>query len=377
MRIAPPNVHAARLLRVRAALDAQRLDGLIVTNLQNVAYLTGLFASAAALVVTREDVRLVTDNRYSEVLQARVRDWPALTPILVPHGTSYDEVLVQQLRSLAGLRVGFEDADLSVRRLRYFETAATSGPQAELLPAAEVVEDVRIVKDEWELGVLRDAAGRLSDVAKCILPNALAGSTERGIVGDLEAAMRYAGFERPAFDTIVAAGPNAALPHYRSGDRRLEAGDLVLIDFGGVLDGYAVDMTRTVAVGAAGSRERQVIEAVAAAQKAAIHRAGPGVAPEAVDAAAREALADAGLGEAFVHSTGHGLGLDVHERPRIGPARPGVTEPLLEAGMVFTVEPGAYLPGWGGVRIEDDVVVTATGVEVLTDAPYDEWSVKI
>jgi Xaa-Pro aminopeptidase len=239
---------------------------------------------------------------------------------------------------------------------------------AELVAAPDPVGDLRVVKDAWELAVLRDAAGRLSDVAKCILPKALAGSTERELAGELEAAMRQVGFERLAFDTIVGSGPNAALPHYRSGDRQLESGDVVVIDFGGVLDGYAVDMTRTVSVGAPTARARQVLDAVAEAQAAAIRHAAPGIAPEAVDRAARDVLERAGFGDAFLHSTGHGLGLDVHERPRIGPARPGVTEPLLEVGMVFTVEPGAYFPKWGGARIEDDVVVTATGVEVLTDA---------
>jgi Xaa-Pro aminopeptidase len=213
---------------------------------------------------------------------------------------------------------------------------------------------------------LRDAAGRLSDVAKCILPKALAGRTEREVAGELEAEMRRVGFDRPAFDTIVASGPNAAMPHYRSGDRRLGAGELVVIDFGGMLDGYAVDMTRTLALGVGEPRANDVIGAVAEAQTAAIAAVRPGQAPEAVDRAARAVLERAGHGDAFTHSTGHGLGLDVHERPRIGPPRPGVSEPLLQAGMVFTIEPGAYVPGWGGVRIEDDVVVTAAGSEVLT-----------
>jgi Xaa-Pro aminopeptidase len=233
-----------------------------------------------------------------------------------------------------------------------------------------LVEDLRIVKDDWELGVLRDAAARLSDVAKCILPKALAGRTERQVAADLEFEMRRVGFERPAFDTIVASGPNGALPHYRSGDRTLESGDLVVIDFGGVLNGYAVDVTRTLALGGGGKREREAIDAVAGAQTAAIQAIRPGQAPEAIDRAARAVLERAGYGEAFTHSTGHGLGLEVHERPRIVPERPGVTEPPVEAGMVFTIEPGAYFPGWGGVRIEDDVVVTMAGSEVLTDVGH-------
>ncbi len=367
MQLAPPDVHAARLVRLRAALEALRLDGLLVTSLHNLAYVTGLFASAGAVIVTKDDVRLVTDHRYHEMLLGRVRDWPTLTPVVLPLGTSYDEILVRELRDLAGLRVGFEDAHVSVRRLRGLEGMGASGPFPDLIAAAELVEDLRVVKNEWELARLRDAAGRLSDVAKCILPKALAGRTERDVAGELESEMRVVGFDRPAFDTIVAAGPNAALPHHRAGDRRLAAGDLVVIDFGGVLDGYAVDMTRTLALGGGGRREKEVIGAVADAQAAALRAIAPGQAPETVDRAARAVLERAGLGDAFSHSTGHGLGLEVHERPRIGPERPGAPEPLLEAGMVFTIEPGAYLAGWGGVRLEDDVVVTATGSEVLTD----------
>lgn len=370
MRLASPDLHAARLVRVRAAVEARHLNGLLVTNLQNVAYLTGLFASAAAAIVTRDRLFVITDGRYDEALRARVRDWTVLTPVILPQGSSYDEVMVRELRAFAGLRIGFEDASVSVRRLRGFEAAERSGPFPELVAAPDLVEDLRVVKDTWELQLLRDAAGRLSEVAKCILPRALAGTTERGMVGEIEAAIRGAGFDRPAFDTIVASGPNSALPHYRAGDRRIESGDVVVMDFGGVLDGYAVDLTRTVVVGAVDARARAVIEAVAEAHRAAIAAVGPGVAPEAVDGAARDALTRAGLGEAFTHATGHGLGLDVHERPRIGPARDSVTEPLLATDMVFTIEPGAYLPDWGGVRIEDDVVVTATGSEVLTDVPH-------
>lgn len=368
MRIAPADIHAARLDRVRTALVARRLDGILVTHLQNVAYLTGLFASAAAAVVTCDDVRVITDSRYAEAVRLRASDWTVLTPVILPPGANYDDVIVAQLRELAGTRIGFEDDHVSVRRLRGFEAAGQSGPLAELVAAPELVEDCRVVKDRWELALLRDAGGRISDVAKCILPKALAGTTERELAGQIEAAMRRLGFAKPAFDTIVAAGPNAALPHYRAGDRHLASGDLVVMDFGGMLDGYAVDVTRTVAI-AGGQREHDVLAAVAAGHAAALRAVQPGVAPEAVDAAARDILRRAGMGDAFSHGTGHGLGLDVHERPRIGPARAGVVEAPLALDMVFTIEPGAYFPGWGGVRIEDDVVVTAAGAELLTDVP--------
>ncbi|MEZ5284086.1 MAG: M24 family metallopeptidase [Vicinamibacterales bacterium] len=179
--------------------------------------------------------------------------------------------------------------------------------------------------------------------------------------------LRQKGFERPAFDTIVAAGAHAALPHHRAGERRLEMGDLVVIDFGGVLRGYAVDMTRTVVLGPSTARQRACLGAVAAAQVAAFDAAAVGAAPEDVDAAARDTLGGYGMAEAFVHGLGHGLGLDVHELPRLTRRREGSAEPPLAAGMVFTLEPGVYFPDWGGVRIEDDVLATPAGPEWLTE----------
>jgi Xaa-Pro aminopeptidase len=184
-----------------------------------------------------------------------------------------------------------------------------------------------------------------------------------------DAELRRVGFQKPAFDTIVAAGPNSAVPHYRAGERRLADGDLVILDFGGMLHGYSVDMTRTVAVGGAGPRQRRVLEHVVAAQAAAFAAIAIGRAATDIDRAAREVLAREGLDDAFTHGTGHGLGLEVHERPRLAKYRPELAVEPLEAGMVFTLEPGAYLEGWGGVRIEDDVVVTPGGAEWLTNVP--------
>jgi Xaa-Pro aminopeptidase len=189
----------------------------------------------------------------------------------------------------------------------------------------------------------------------------------------IDVTLRRAGFDRPAFDTIVASGPNAALPHARPGERKLAEGDLVVLDFGGVYDSYCVDLTRTVSIGPAGERARQVHAAVREAHDRAIRIVAPGVSRFDVDAAARDALAEAGMGDAFGHGTGHGLGIEVHENPRIVRRRTDVDarDEALSAGMVFTVEPGAYFAGWGGVRIEDDVLVTDQGVEVLTKVTTD------
>jgi Xaa-Pro aminopeptidase len=188
--------------------------------------------------------------------------------------------------------------------------------------------------------------------------------------------MRSSGFSKPAFDTIIGSGPNGALPHATAGERLIAPGDLVVVDFGGVMDGYCVDLTRTFAVGPPSAEARRVHAAVLEAQRAAVAAVRPGVLAGDVDRAARSVLERAGLGEAFGHGTGHGLGIEVHEGPRVSRARPAglggdSAADRLEPGMVFTVEPGAYLPGWGGVRIEDDVLVTADGCEELTEATRD------
>jgi Xaa-Pro aminopeptidase len=195
--------------------------------------------------------------------------------------------------------------------------------------------------------------------------------TERSVAAAIEAAMREAGYERMAFDTIVASGPHAAMPHYRAGTRTLEAGDLLVLDFGGVLDGYCCDLTRTVSIGPPSREARRVYDAVRDAHAAAVAAVRPGVDASAVDAAARSLLTERGLGEAFGHGTGHGLGLDIHEEPRIAKPRADVPPVALAPGRVFTIEPGAYLPGFGGVRIEDDVLVTDSGCELLTTLPRE------
>jgi Xaa-Pro aminopeptidase len=244
----------------------------------------------------------------------------------------------------------------------------------ELVATDASVDRLRMVKDAFEVGVLREAARRLSEVARQVLADLPApGRTEQEVAADIDWRLKRAGFERTAFETIVAGGPNSALPHARPTGRRIEPGDLVLLDFGGVLHGYCVDLTRTVAVGPVGERERRIYGAVHAAQRAAIAAARAGTTSDAVDAAARDSLAQAGLAEAFGHSTGHGLGLEVHEEPRLGRRRPGGPEPTtLARGMVCTIEPGAYLAGFGGVRLEDDVLIDEERCEVLTDVPFDE-----
>lgn len=223
--------------------------------------------------------------------------------------------------------------------------------------------------------MLRRGAQLLSPVAVDVINDAKPGMTEQELAAKIDWRIKSAGFERCSFETIVASGPNSALPHAHPGERRLAEGDLVVLDFGGVYGGYCVDLTRTVALGEPDAEMARVYQAVLEAQKAAIAAVRPGVRAGDIDAAARTTLARHGLAEAFGHSTGHGLGVEIHETPRIGPRReaagdgPAPPDDMIEPGMVFTIEPGAYLPGWGGVRIEDDVLVTSDGVEVLTNVP--------
>lgn len=364
----------ARHRAIRNRLAALGLDGLVVTNPTNIRYLSNHAGSAGTLVVTHSEVHLLIDFRYEESVrsvQASDAACPGLRTWPVP--ASYDEALIDMLSGLTmPAKLGIEAAHLTVARKEWLERTSTSRGLALTWTSTErVVEQPRLVKDASEIATLRDAAARLTGVAESAFRSIRSGVTEREVAGSIEMAMRAAGYERLAFDTIVASGPNAALPHYRAGTRILKPGDLVVLDFGGVLDGYCSDLTRTVSVGAPTPDALRLHAAVRDAQRAAMEAVKPGVPATSVDGAARGLLESRGLGEAFGHGTGHGLGLDIHEEPRVGPPRSHSASVQLEPGMVFTIEPGAYLPGMGGVRIEDDVLVTGDGCEVLTSVPRE------
>jgi Xaa-Pro aminopeptidase len=370
MPVAPAASHLARHARLRHQLREASLDAILVTSLPNVAYLTGLFASAAGAVVSQERVILITDGRYLGIAEGLRAHVPGLELVITPASIPFDQAFADALGSFGKARVGFEITSLTVKRFRDLERRLSAAGAGCVLEGVEgVVERLRVVKDAWELETLTEAGRRLSDAAKCIIPKALAGLMERDVAAVIEAELRRVGFDRPAFDTIVASGPNSAVPHYRAGDRVLEAGDLVVLDFGGMFRGYAVDLTRTVTIGPAGRRERKLLEDVAEAQDAGFAAAQIGSPATDIDRATREAMSRAGLAEAFGHGTGHGLGLEVHEKPRIAQVRPELPGEPLEPGMVFTIEPGAYFPGWGGARIEDDAAVTPAGPVWLTDVP--------
>jgi Xaa-Pro aminopeptidase len=322
---------------------------------------------------------LILDFRYSAGAKAWW-DSPSGCPNgeIVPVDRTYDETLSELVSTLQLARLGIEGAYLSVNRAndlaRRLGTETAPG-SISLVPTDGLVERLRIVKDAHEVDMLRKGGQLLSAVAADVLGEITSGIKEHEFAARIDWRIKNAGFERCSFETIVASGPNAALPHAHAGERVMKEGDLVVLDFGGVYGGYCVDLTRTVALGPPDAEMARVYGAVLEAQRAAIAAVKPGVLAGDIDAAARDTLGRHNLADAFGHSTGHGLGVEIHETPRIGPRReatanaPAPADVAIEAGMVFTIEPGAYLPGWGGVRIEDDVLVTADGVEVLTNVP--------
>ena len=371
----PPTTDHLQLrhARLRAAVDALTLDALVVTHPPNIRYLTNHAGSAGTLVATADAMHLLVDFRYREAverIQASAAACPGLRVVDVP--ASYDEALLGCLQEIGVETVGFEAAHVSVAKHDWWQkTAHARGLSIGFRTTERVIEQLRMIKDAAEIAALRESARRIRPVADAAFAAARAGVAERQVAAAIEAAMRQAGYERPAFDTIVGSGPHSALPHYRAGDRVLTEGDLVVLDFGGVLDGYCSDLTRTVAIGSIAPEARRIYDAVLEAQRAAVGAVRPGVTTTEVDAAARGVLERHRLGPAFGHGTGHGLGLDVHEDPRITKPRPDVEAIPLAPGMVFTIEPGAYVAGFAGVRIEDDVLVTESGCEVLTDVPRE------
>ncbi|MBE55734.1 MAG: hypothetical protein CL479_04045 [Acidobacteria bacterium] len=375
-----------RLERVWEKLADEHLDAFLVTHVPNIRYLTNFEGSSASLLISRNGCNLVTDGRYltaaRELLQSS--HGPCHTEVRSV-ARSYEGTLGDLLVSSNAKRLGFESDRMTVQTHIHLSTALEralgSGRSVpELVATSRVVEKVRAVKDDYERSTLREAGRLLSMVAVDISRIIEPGCQERDVAIEIDANLRNAGFERPAFDTIVASGPNSALPHAQPSTRVFTEGDIVLLDFGGVLDGYCVDLSRVATIGTPSKVARRLHSAVAAAQEAAIAVVRPGVWASEVDGAARRVLEESGLGEAFNHGTGHGLGLEIHEDPRISKrdsdrkrAIAEGSDVLLVPGMVFTVEPGAYEPGQGGVRIEDDVLVTDEGYELLTDVRRDLW----
>jgi Xaa-Pro aminopeptidase len=348
----------------------EHLPAIVVSNPVNIRYLTGFAGSAGLLVCAPAGCWLVTDGRYDSAVREAVAAGQMAAVQVERVDQRYDVALAGLLRRLAFRRVAFEAGHVTVASIDGWRRAAGPEGDIEWVSTEGVVERLRVVKDDLEIALFRRAGPALAGVARRLDRWVRPGRTEIAVARDIDAGLERAGFSQPAFPTIVASGPNSAHPHARPGDRRLVRGDLVVLDFGGVLDGYCVDLTRMVGIGQVGREALALFDAVRAAHSAALATVRAGVSGADVDRAARQVLDARGFGPAFLHGTGHGLGLEVHEAPRLSRGTLGASDGL-EAGMVCTIEPGAYVEGLGGVRLEDDVLVTAGACEVLTEAPRD------
>jgi len=345
-----------RVAALVEGLTAAHLDGLLLTGLSNIRYLTGFSGSSALLVVSQRDLILITDFRY----QTQVVDEVGEFARVVIEPSSLWTGLWQQLAQLSGLQVvGFETAHIQHRD---FQRLLESGARWQWRPTVDLVETLRERKDESEIERIEQAADVATTALGRTLPQIRRGMKELAVAGILEKELRDAGSEGFAFPSIVASGPRSALPHAHSSARELENGDFLLMDFGAVVSGYCSDITRTVVVGTASDEQRGVYEIVRAAQERAAGAVRAGMTGRDADGLARDYIDRAGFGPLFGHSLGHGIGLEVHEAPRLARTAEGA----LVEGAVVTIEPGVYRPGWGGVRIEDDVVLTADGPRILT-----------
>jgi Xaa-Pro aminopeptidase len=351
---------AKRRRKLQAHLRHEGLTSLLVTRPASWYYLTGFTGDSGALLVSRQGATLITDGRFTE--QARME----ASGVKIVQQTGSVAVSVGAfLKGESGGKTGFDSAHVTVAQLSALRKSG--GSRVRWIASAGLVESLRGRKDAQELATMRGAAILAGRVLESALKLLKPGVRELEIAAEIEYQMRQMGATGPAFETIVAFGARSAFPHARATGKRLRKNELVVLDLGAILAHYCSDITRTVFVGRASQKVRRWHKAVQEAQAAAIGAVQSGVSCGAVDSAARQVLAGHGLDQFFIHSTGHGLGLDVHEDPRVAKGQ----QQLLQAGNVITIEPGVYMPGVGGIRIEDDVAVHAGETEVLTRIPRD------
>lgn len=348
-----------RLAALQHKLHTEEIDALLVASPANVRYLSG-FTGEGYLVVGRQEVLVSTDGRYKLEAENMV---DGCEPCF--HTGGHLAGAVEFLTRLGAGAVAFESDFLTYAQ---YDEVAGKLPDVPLRPAKGWVEQLRLVKDEGELNAMRAAAGLVDAALEQFIAGLEVGETERRMAWELETLMMEMG-TKAAFTTILAGGPSAASPHAVPGERRLAEGDMLKIDVGGKVDGYCSDITRTYFFGEPDEKFHAVYNLVKTAQAAAVDAVRAGVTGKTLDEIARRIITDGGYGPEFAHGLGHGVGLEVHEGPRVSSR----SEDVLQAGMVVTIEPGIYLAGWGGVRIEDMVAVTETGCEVLTQAAKAEY----
>ena len=346
-----------RLERMRQKMHEEGIDAYVVLRPENGRYLSGFTGGEATLYVTAEKAILLTDFRYIEQAKGEAPEFE-----IVKTGQDHFEALAEIGQQAQ--KVGFEGDFVTFLN---YEKLKKGFPQAELLSLPDLVSYLRSVKDPTEIEKIRQAVKIADDAFASVIKTIEIGQTEEEIALDLEYSMRRAGASGGSFDFIVASGVRSALPHGSASSKKIHLGEFLTMDFGAIYEGYCSDITRTVFLGEPEEKHQEVYQVVLAAQRAGIAAVAPGRTGKEVDAVARKIIVDAGYGEYFGHGLGHSVGLAIHEGPNLNMRE----ERVLEPGMVITVEPGIYIPDWGGVRIEDIVLVTENGCEVLTQAPKE------
>ncbi|SOC27181.1 Xaa-Pro aminopeptidase [Ureibacillus xyleni] len=342
-----------KIEKLRKALVDQNVDAILITNQYNRRYMTGFTGTAGVAIVSQEDAVFITDFRYTEQAKRQVQDFR----IVQHEGILYKEV-ANQVAKMGIKTLGFEKDTMTYGLYENYNTLV----KANLVPLSGLIEKIRLIKNEQEINIIKVACEIADQALTHILEFIKPGKTELEVSNELEFFMRKQGAQASSFDTIVASGVRSALPHGVATNKVIEKGDFVTLDFGALYNGYVSDITRTIAVGQPSDQLIEMYNTVLQSQLLALEKVGPSMTGIEADAVARDYLTSKGYGEAFGHSTGHGIGLEVHE----GPALSSRSETVLEPNMVVTIEPGIYLPGIGGVRIEDDIIITETGNEKLT-----------
>lgn len=347
-----------KLEKLRKALVEENVDGLFITNDYNRRYMTGFTGSTGVAIVTKDDAVFITDFRYTEQAKNQVQNFR-----IVQHDSVIYKEVAAQVEKMGIKTLGFEKDTMTYGMFETYKSLIN----AELIPLSGLIEKIRLIKTEQEINIIKVACEIADNAFSHILEFIKPGVTELEVSNELEFFMRKQGATASSFDTIVASGVRSALPHGVATEKVIEKGDFVTLDFGAIYNGYVSDITRTISVGQPSEKLKEMYQTVLESQLLALEKVGPGMTGIQADAVARDYLTSKGYGEAFGHSTGHGIGLEVHE----GPGLSSRSETVLEPNMVVTIEPGIYIPGIGGVRIEDDILITETGNEKLTHSTKD------